>query len=120
MMPISINITVQKPLRGVKPDTTNTKAVPRQSIQQPKNRLRFDLNCRYYATRDDIPQCLTSLWRYLLLPKHQKQLVGWELLGRRLRRGQNIEDETPKIVFLEVSQQFPNHEHSHSDITNMK
>ncbi|KAI3554566.1 hypothetical protein CABS03_02031 [Colletotrichum abscissum] len=102
MMPISINIAVQKPLPGVEPDTTSTKTVQRQSMQQPANRLRFDLKCRYYATRDDIPQCLTSLWRYLLLPKHQKQLAGWELLGRRLRRGQNIEDKTPKIVFLEM------------------
>ncbi|KAK1458585.1 hypothetical protein CCUS01_09249 [Colletotrichum cuscutae] len=102
MMPISINIAVQKPLPGVEPDTTSTKTVQRQSMQQPANRLRFDLNCRYYATRDDIPQCLTSLWRYLLLPKHQKQLAGWELLGRRLRRGQNIEDKTPRIVFLEM------------------
>ncbi|KAK0381932.1 hypothetical protein CLIM01_00707 [Colletotrichum limetticola] len=102
MMPISINIAVQKPLPGVEPDTTSTKTVQRQSMQEPANRLRFDLNCRYYATRDDIPQCLTSLWRYLLLPKHQKQLAGWELLGRRLRRGQNIEDKTPKIVFLEM------------------
>ncbi|KAK1520276.1 uncharacterized protein CCOS01_10395 [Colletotrichum costaricense] len=102
MMPISINIAVQKPLPGVAPDTTSTKTVQRQSMQQPANRLRFDLKCRYYATRDDIPQCLTSLWRYLLLPKHQKQLAGWELLGRRLRRGQNIEDKTPKIVFLEM------------------
>ncbi|KAK1718915.1 hypothetical protein BDP67DRAFT_394342 [Colletotrichum lupini] len=101
-MPISINIAVQKPLPGVEPDTTSTKTVQRQSMQQPANRLRFDLKCRYYATRDDIPQCLTSLWRYLLLPKHQKQLAGWELLGRRLRRGQNIEDKTPKIVFLEM------------------
>ncbi|KAK1714923.1 uncharacterized protein BDZ83DRAFT_756467 [Colletotrichum acutatum] len=102
MMPISVNVTVQKPLPGFKSDTTNTKAVQRRSTQQPTNRLRFDLNCRYYATRDDVPQCLTSLWRYLLLPKHQKQLAGWELLGRKLRRGQNIEDKTPKIVFLEM------------------
>ncbi|KAL2873371.1 hypothetical protein SGCOL_011452 [Colletotrichum sp. CLE4] len=102
MLPISISIAIKtQPLR-VKPETTNAKAVERQSKEQSKDRLSFDLKCRYYASRDDIPQCLISLWKYLLLDKHKKQLTGWDLFAKRLACGQNTEDKTTKIVVLEM------------------
>ncbi|OHE98220.1 hypothetical protein CORC01_06417 [Colletotrichum orchidophilum] len=106
MLPISVSITIKRQPTGLKPETTYTKVAQRQSEeqlkQQPKTRLSFDLKCHYYATRDDISQCLISLWKYLLLAKHQKKLAGWELFAKRLAPGQDTEDKTPKIVILEM------------------
>lgn len=73
-------------------------------IMSPKGsqqKLSFDLKCRYYATQREIAQCLLSLWKYLLLERHQKKLQEWELFAKRFAPGQNA-DNTLKIVTFEV------------------
>ncbi|KAL0942087.1 uncharacterized protein CTRU02_204850 [Colletotrichum truncatum] len=42
-------------------------------------KLSFTLQCVYYAAPEDVPQCVASLWDYLLLKENRRHLEDWTM-----------------------------------------